>query len=293
MLLVGTYVGLSKPLTAAIPVLVLALLRFFLAALMMMHWVAGPPLARATWMTLVVQSFFGNFLFSICMLYGVKLSSAVAAGLVMSTLPAVVAVFSMLFLRERLSGRVWLAIGISVFGVALLTLASTSTHTGTSAAALSSSVWMGHALLLVAVSCEAVYVVTGKRLTHVITPSRNSALVNLLGLGLMLPLGLWEYSTTDFALSNLSAATWALLIFYAFAASMGSVWLWMTGLRHVPASRAGVFSLGLPVAAVAVGVFVLNEPLTVMHGIAFAACASAIYLITSAPFRADPTVRAK
>jgi drug/metabolite transporter (DMT)-like permease len=292
MLLVGTYVGLSKPLTAAIPVLVLALLRFFLAALMMVHWVAGPPLTRATWLTLIVQSFFGNFLFSICMLYGVKLSSAVSAGLVMSTLPAVVAVFSMLFLREHMNLRAWLAIGVSVLGVALLTIASTSTHSGASSAALPSSVWFGHALLLVAVSCEAVYVVTGKRLTNVITPSRNSALVNLLGFCLILPFGLWEYFNTDFALSHLSAGTWALLIFYAFAASMGSVWLWMTGLRHVPASRAGVFSLGLPVAAVAVGVFVLNEPLTLMHGVAFAACACAIYLITSAPFRADPTAGA-
>ena len=50
------------------------------------------PTTPATRRWLFAQSFFGNFLFSICMLYGVSLTSAVAAGLVMSTIPAVVAV---------------------------------------------------------------------------------------------------------------------------------------------------------------------------------------------------------
>ena len=44
---------------------------------------------------------------------------------------------------------------------------------------------------------------------------------------------------------------------------MITVWLWMTGLKHVPASSAGVFTVLLPVSAAAVGVFFLGEGLGV------------------------------
>jgi drug/metabolite transporter (DMT)-like permease len=51
-------------------------------------------------------------------------------------------------------------------------------------------------------------------------------------------------------------------VFYALAASMVTVWLWMRGLQHVPAPRAGVFSVLLPVAATFVGVIFLGESLS-------------------------------
>ena len=125
MSLVGAYVALSKPLTTIFPVFLLAWLRFGLAAIVMLPWtlpLAGlGPHGRG----LFLQSFFGNFLFSICMLTGVALTSASATGVILSTLPAVVAVFSWLFLRERLGPRAWVAVGLAVAGVLLLTLVRT------------------------------------------------------------------------------------------------------------------------------------------------------------------------
>jgi len=76
MALVGTYVALSRPLTAAFPVFLLAWLRFAIAAVAMAPWTMGragdPPLSRRQWGALFTQSFFGNFLFSICMLIAPK-----------------------------------------------------------------------------------------------------------------------------------------------------------------------------------------------------------------------------
>ena len=98
-----------------------------------------------------------------------------------------------------------------------------------------------------AVLCEAAYAVIGKRLTGLLGPRRITALVNLWGLVLMTPLGLWQAWGFDFA--AVRPGTWLLLLFYALAASVWSVWLWMTGLRSVPASLAGVFTVMLPVSA--------------------------------------------
>jgi drug/metabolite transporter (DMT)-like permease len=277
MAVVGLYVGLSKLLLAAFPVFLLAWLRFGLAAVAMAHWVrrrdGDAPLSPHDRKLLFWESFLGNFLFSICMLFGVALTSAVAAGVVMAAIPAAVALLSRIFLGERIRGRVALAIGCAVAGIAMLALAKESTG-----AVLGPATYLGYALLLGAVFCEASYVVIGKRLTGNVSARRISALINLWGLALVTPFGLWQAWGFDF--SAVAAPTWALLLFYAIAASMITVWLWMMGLRHVAAPKAGVFTVMLPISAALVGVFFLGEAFGPLHLVAFALAVAGLLLAT-------------
>lgn len=275
MALVGSYVGLSRLLVAVFPVLLLAWLRFGIAAVVMVHWVprrAGDgALSRHDRWLLFWESFLGNFLFSICMLYGVAMTSALAAGVTMAAIPAAVAALSRVFLGEHIRPRVAAAIACAALGIALLALARNT------AAAAGGSV-LGYALLLAAVLCEASYVVIGKRLTGNVSPRRISALINLWGLALVTPFGLWQALSFDF--SAVPTATWVLLVFYAVAASMVTVWLWMMGLRHVPSSRAGVFTVMLPVAAALTGIVVLGESFGAAHVAAFALAMVGLLLAT-------------
>ncbi|MGS0757308.1 DMT family transporter, partial [Roseateles sp. GG27B] len=186
--LIGSYVGLSKLLVAALPVFLLAWLRFGLAAILMAGWVkrgaADAPLdGRSRWL-LFWESFLGNFLFSICLLFGLQHSSAMVAGVILAGIPAAVALLSWLMLGERISTRVLFGLALGVAGIALVALTK-----GENGAANSG---LGAALLLGAVFCEASYVVIGKKLTAHVTPKRISALINLWGLALATPLGLWQ-----------------------------------------------------------------------------------------------------
>jgi drug/metabolite transporter (DMT)-like permease len=278
MALVGCYVATSKLLVAVFPVLLLAWLRFGIAALAMASWVkrpAGePPLSPRDRKLLFFESFLGNFLFSICMLYGVAMTSALAAGVTMASLPAAVALLSRGVLHEHIRPRVWMAIACAALGIALLALARHDSS-GVSGAAVSP--W-GYALLLGAVFCEAAYVVIGKQLTGAVSPRRISALINLWGLALVTPLGLWQALSFDFA--AVTPRSWLVLVFYAVAASIVSVWLWMRGLRHVPSSQAGVFSVLLPVSAAAVGIGVLGEGFGAAHVAAFVLALIGLLLAT-------------
>ena len=254
MALVGSYVGLSRLLVLTLPIFLLAWLRFGIAAVAMAGWVRrrpgdAPLRAKDRWL-LFWESFLGNFLFSICMLYGVAATSAVAAGVTMAGIPAAVALLSRVFLKERITRPVALGIALAVTGIGLLAWTRGSDQTG--------AAWWGYALLLAAVFCEASYVVIGKRLTGSMSPKRISALINLWGLTLVTPMGLWQAMSFDFG--GVAGATWALLVFYALAASMVTVWLWMRGLQQVPAQQAGVFSVFLPIGSSVVGWLVLNEP---------------------------------
>ena len=276
MAIVGGYVGFSKALVIVFPVFLLAGLRFAIAAVAMAPWLPRPPteamLDARSRRLLFLESFFGNCLFSIFMLYGMRQSSALAAGVIMAAMPAVVGLLSWLLLGERIGARIAAAISCAIAGIGLVALARDAEGE------LASGSLAGSALLLAAVTCEALYVVIGKKLTASLGPKRISALINLWGLVLVAPLALWQL--VDFSPRYIDWSYWALLFVYAIAASVVTVWLWMTGMRHVPAASAGIFTVFLPVSAAAVGVAFYGERFTAMQIAAFALALGGVMLAT-------------
>lgn len=270
--LVGSYVGLSKLLVAAFPIFLLAGLRFGFAAVLMLPWLKKPadeaPLdARSRWL-LFLESFLGNFLFSICMLFGLRQSSAVVAGVILAGIPAAVALLSWVVLREQLSRRVLAGIACAVGGIALVAGGRQGGAETTPLGAL---------LLLAAVFCEACYVVIGKKLTAGLTPKRISALINLWGLVLVAPLAIWQGLSFDFSAPR--TVDWLLLAYYAATASVITVWLWMAGLQGLPAAKAGVFMVFLPISTALIGL-ALGESMSTAQAMAYGLALSGVLLAT-------------
>ncbi|TAM84920.1 MAG: DMT family transporter [Candidimonas sp.] len=278
MSLVGTYVAFAKPLAMAMPVFLVAWLRFGIGGVAMLRWWrkpgAEPPMSGRTRFLVFLESFLGNFLFTIFMIYGVKMTGAVSAGIIMSAIPAVVAVMGWIFLKERISRRVLAAIVCGVVGIGMLALTRVPGPEG----AASGSAWLGDLFVFCSVLCEGSYAVIGKTLTRVLSPKRISAIINAWGFALMTPMGL--YLALHFDFTGVSAVIWLLLLFYGLAASVWTVWLWMTGLKSVPASRAGVFTVLLPISAAVVGVVALGEPFSGMQAVAFAIALAGLLLAT-------------
>ncbi|HEY1129492.1 MAG TPA: DMT family transporter [Roseateles sp.] len=270
--LVGSYVGLSKLLVAAFPVFLLAGMRFGLAAVLMLPWLKKPvheaPLDARSRGLLFLESFLGNFLFSICMLFGLRQSSAVVAGVIMAGIPAAVALLSWAFLREQLSRRVLAGIACAVGGIALV---ATGRHGGAETTPL------GALLLLAAVFCEGCYVVIGKKLTAGLAPKRISALINLWGLVLVAPLAIWQGLSFDFGAPR--PLDWGLLAYYAATASVFTVWLWMAGLQGLPAAKAGVFMVFLPISTALVGLL-LGESMSAAQALAYGLALLGVLLAT-------------
>jgi drug/metabolite transporter (DMT)-like permease len=309
MSLVGSYVALSKPLTLVLPVFLLAWLRFGIGGVTMLHWLKKPKhepaMSPQTKRLVFTESLLGNFLFSICMLYGVSMTTAVNAGIIMAMIPAVIALMSWAFLRERISLRIWLAIACGVLGIILYTLSNSelfrhkihwlesylphlngNIRLNFAPVAVAAPIkeqsletsWLGNLLLFGAVLCEAAYAVIGKKLTAALSPKRISALINAWGFAMMTPFGIYMAWSFDF--QSVSFGSWSLLVFYALAASVWSVWLWMTGLRVVPASAAGIYTVFLPISAAFMGVFVVGESLNALQIAGFAWALLGVMLAT-------------
>jgi drug/metabolite transporter (DMT)-like permease len=286
MILVGCYVALSKPLAMALPVFLLAWLRFGIAVVAMLPWLKKPadepPMTGRTKRLLFLESFIGNFLFTLCMITGVSLTTAVSAGVIMSSIPATVAVMSWILLKERIGLRLWGSIACGAVGIGLLALAQTPLPARDAIAVLRAApaqhAWLGDLLIFCAVLCESFYSVNGKKLSATLSPKRITALINLWGFCLMMPFGL--YVALQFDFSRVSAGAWGLLVVYSLTASVVTVWLWMTGQKTVPAARAGLFCVLLPISVALTGVLVLGEHLNGVQVTAFAIALTGILLAT-------------
>lgn len=129
-----------------------------------------------------------------------------------------------------------------------------------------------------AVVCEAAYSVIGKKLTGALDPKRITSLINLWGFVLSTPLGLYAAWGFDFAAVDWN--TWWLLLFYALAACMWTVWLWMTGLKVVPAAQGGIFAVLLPMSTALVGMLVLGKSFSGWQLLAFGMALASVLLAT-------------
>src|ERR1700761_2499218 len=155
MLLVGSNVGIGKSVVVVGPILLFALLRFVVAVAVLAPLYRPAKMRRVSrgeWLNLFLQAFFGTFLFTLLMLGGVQRTTAVAAGVITSTIPAVVALLAWQLLKERPGPRALVAIALAIVGVIVVTLARESGETGAGSL-------IGNLMVLGAVLCESTYVI--------------------------------------------------------------------------------------------------------------------------------------
>ncbi|SDV49040.1 Threonine/homoserine efflux transporter RhtA [Chitinasiproducens palmae] len=284
MLLVGSNVGLGKSILMVAPLSVLMLLRFAVAVAALSPCYRPARLGRlrrAEWWNLFLQAFFGTFLFTLLMLGGTARTSALAAGVICSAIPAVVALLSWLWLGERPDRRALLAIGLTIGGVVLINLARQPVADGNASASAQPHALLGNLMVLGAVVCESIYVVLSRRLAQTVEPLTVCAVAHLFGFVLALPVCIAGALRFDWHALTLS--TWTMIVWYALSASVFSFWLWMRGISHVPGARAGAFTAMLPVAASVYGIAFLGEKPGIAHGLAFVAVLAGVLVASLAP----------
>ncbi|MFM0735103.1 DMT family transporter [Paraburkholderia sediminicola] len=283
MLLVGSNVGIGKSIVEFVPIPLFALLRFVIAMAVLWPLLRVAKLRRVKrdeWLDLFLQALFGTFGFTLLMLGGVQRTSAVAAGVIASTIPAVVALLSWLILKERPNGRALASIALAIVGVIVINLAHADENAG------GETSFTGNLMVLGAVCCESLYIILSRRLTQTLAPIDICAYTHMFGLLLMLPLG--PTALLHFDYRSVPVSIWTLVLWYGLSASIFSFWLWMKGIRHVPGSLAGVFSAVLPVAAAIYGIVFLGERPTLAHGIALACVVAGIGLASLKVKRVPP-----
>ncbi|MCB4825040.1 DMT family transporter [Roseicella aerolata] len=273
MALVGANVGVAKLLAEALPIPLIACLRCALACLVLWplaRWLDGPVrIGGAAMRNLALQALFGTALYNAGLLAGLRLTTALEGGLVLATLPAVVALGSALWLRERLAPRQWAAAALAAGGMAAITVARLGGEGGGSA--------LGNALVFAGVCGEAIYVLLAKRLAGRVPVITASLWMQVFSALMLLPFSLPGLGAVA-ALAD--PALGGLLVFHSLTASVLCLLLWYAGLQRVPAGVAGIFTGFLPAAAALTAVLALGERFTMTHATGFLLMGSSLLLAT-------------
>lgn len=270
MVMVGANVVVGKLLAQALPVSLILFLRCLLAVLVLapFAWRGLRWPRPSVLLNLVAQAGLGTLGYNIALLAGLRRTGALEAGLVLSTMPAVVALGAALLLGERLAGRRWLAVLLAVAGMAALTL-----RNGTAGGSLS-----GDALVFLAVCGEAGYMLLAKHnATHIgVIPAafwmQASSAV------LLAPLALPDLASHAATLANWHLS--GLLALHSLTASVLAVVLWYAGMQRAPVNLAGVFTVLLPATAAILAIALLGETLTTPLAAGFALMLGSILLAT-------------
>ena len=273
MALVGANVAVAKLLAEALPIPMIAFLRCILAVLLL--W----PLARlledaprpegAVLRNLAWQALFGTVIYNAGLLAGLRLTSALEGGLVLASLPAVVALGSAFWLRERLARPQWLAVLLAAFGMAAMTFARSGGD------AMGSM--LGNFLIFGGVVGEALYVLLARRIVGRVQVITASLWMQIFSALMLAPFALPDIGSIS-ALADPGLA--GLLVFHSVTASVLCLLLWYAGLRRVGAGIAGIFTAFLPATAALVAVVILQETFTASHAIGFALMMLSVFIAT-------------
>lgn len=228
---------------------------------------------KKDWFLLFLQGFTGIFLFRIFILLGLRLTSAIESGIIMSTTPAILALSSFLFLREKISKQVLIGIVISVFGIFLLNTNGIDLSIGRSWTTI-----LGNIFVLCAVICEVLFTIFRKRQSFDTLPLTTTAFVIMFAFILFLPIGFYQGITYNWhAFRPVSL----LPMFYygAFCSAIGYT-CWFSGLSKIDVSIAAGFSGIMPISSVGLSVLFLREMLTWQHIMGMLLALIGIYTIT-------------
>jgi drug/metabolite transporter (DMT)-like permease len=253
MALVGANVAVSKVLAGALPVAVIIAGRCAISCAALL------PFVRPRWpggkaaLNLAGQALLGTVLYNAALLAGLRRVGALEAGLVLATLPAVIAVGSWACLGERIGARGWTAAALAAAGMA--SLAGLRGGMGNLSLA-------GAALVFLAVCGEAAYVLLARANAGRLGIGEATLWMQAASLAFALPLAL---AARPAAVPG--AGILALLVVHALTASLLAVVLWYAGLRRVPGHVAGVFAAVLPLSAGVVAVLALGETLRPAHAV--------------------------
>lgn len=246
----GNYIC-GRLLAPALPATLLNTLRWVISTVILfglLSFKKKPIPIFSKWKEFMILGFLGIFTFSTLNYMGLRLISASQAGMISAANPIAILLFSLLLLREKISGKAWLGTLVSLAGVILL-------FQGKRSAAVSGSV-VGEIEILLACLAWGLYTVLGKKYGKNMDPLTMTAGAAFYG---TIFSALSTIGTVQSDMIHMTASTWLALLYVSTLASVLAFYAWNAGVKILGAGKAAPYINLLPVWTVVFGVLFLKE----------------------------------
>ncbi|MGA4636210.1 DMT family transporter [Pseudomonas solani] len=273
MMTVGTTVIASKLLAGAVPPFLATVARFALALPVLLLLLARSPVPwpRLGWRDrglLVLQAAAGSVGYTVLLVSGLEHLPAADAGVIVGTLPAVSALFSVMVLKERPGLRLLASALLATVGVMAVAWQAPG-----------QSSWVGVLYVLGAVFCESAFILLNKRMAQPLGALQQATAMVALGLLVSLPVALFELPVAMPSTVALGALAW-----YALVPTVAGFLLWYAGAARVSGSEAATLTAVAPLTAVALAAALLGDEVGLAQWLGAGAVVLAI-LILALPAR--------
>ena len=278
----GTFVA-GRYISSETPPMLSASLRFILAGttLTLFLILSGKmfiKVNRSQLFKIIGLGFCGIYTYNLFFFYGLHYTSASRASLIVALNPAVMAIFSYLFYRERLSGMKMSGVILCLLGAAAV-IFSKSPDTFLA----EKSNWRGDALIFGCVLSWVAYSVFCKNIVKEIGPLHTVTYSIWAGAGLLTATAAATGQLNLALARDLSAVDFfSLLYLGAIGSALAYIWYYEI-IDKVGARRAGVFIALNPLTAVLLGAVLLNEQLTLAMFVGGALIIAGILICNKTP----------
>jgi drug/metabolite transporter (DMT)-like permease len=246
----------------------LLLIRFSVAALVMLAVMllrgAAWPRGRVLW-GLIAMGALGYVGQAFCYFTALQYSSAALAALLLYLYPVIVTLACAVWLKERLSRRTMVALGLACVSL-LLTIGRASGQS------------LGIAFGLLGALIYSVYILAGSRLTP-----RAGALPAAAVVMIAAAISLWLSTLWHTPTWPHSAQSWLATLAIALISTVVAIFTFLAGLDYLSASEASTLSTLEPLVSVLLAAVILGEQMSALQWLGGAGILLAALIIASSP----------
>ena len=188
---------------------------------------------------------------------GLRLTTATSAALLNAASPIAIAVLAAVFLKERLSAQMLLGISISTLGVIVIVAR------GSWRVMLEQNYNIGDLIIIATLFAWGTYTIYGRHLMRSVSPLAATTYAYIAGAS-FLAIAAWFWEWESLQLSRVTTESWLAVAYQSTLGTFAHFWYYQA-VEILGPSRAGVFINLVPVLAIIIAYFVLDESLTVPH----------------------------
>jgi drug/metabolite transporter (DMT)-like permease len=210
---------------------------------------------------LLLQAFFGIFLFRMFLLWGLQHTDAGEAGILTGATPAITTLLAIILLKERINRIKLMGIICTVCGILILQNIMTLEK------GLSSTHFFGNILILCAAACESTFNILSRAFAlkqeKIKKPIIQTTIVTGFALLFSTIPALFEHPLTS--LKTINTAEWIALVWYGIFVTGIAFICWYAGINRSDAITAAAFSGLMPFTSALLAAILLKETIGVNH----------------------------
>lgn len=282
---VGMNVILNKYLVQHFPIFVLLEMRYFFGVAFLFliclfnknkfkFYKTENQFLYFDYVTYFFMAICGGMLFNCIYMSGLDKTTAMATGIISSSIPTLIAVFAYFLLKQKLKKVHFLCIALVVLGILILNVndakgSVSNSHTG-------SVLWLGNIIVFLAMVPEALFTVLAKKLKVPVEPVMSALVINGINFLICLPMAFFQI--LSFGFQNITRIAW----FYSFLIGLFSSTFFYIfynrGIAKIDSSTAALLTGAIPVSTAILAVTFLGESFGVKMALGMFCVLSSIFI---------------